>query len=64
MKTILTKGRMLLVCLCLAAGEAFAVSPDPVTFSWAVERGDVEKYLSGLMRGSIQNSKAVSLAPG
>lgn len=42
---------MLLVCLCLAAGAAFAVSPDPVAFSWAVERGDIRKVSQWLDEG-------------
>ena len=42
---------MLLVCLCLAAGAAFAVSPDLVAFSWAVERGDIRKVSQWLDEG-------------
>ena len=64
MKAILTKGRMLLVCLCLAAGAAFAVSPDPVAFSWAVERGDIRKVSQWLDEGLDPEFKAASLAPG
>ena len=42
---------MLLACLCLAAGAAFAAPPDPVAFSWAVERGDVRKVSEWLDEG-------------
>lgn len=43
MDSILTKGRALFFCLCLMGGAALAAPPDPVEFSWAVERGDVRK---------------------
>lgn len=50
MRRILAKGGALLLGLMLA-GQALAALPDPVTFSWALERGDVVRVRGWLDEG-------------
>ena len=40
-----------LLALLLCVGDAWAEQPDPVEFSWAVERGDIGKVTSWLDAG-------------
>ena len=47
-------GRALILVFCLWAGMAamaWAATPDPIAFSWAVERGDFKKVTSWLDEG-------------
>ena len=48
---IIAKAVTLLLTAALFAGSALAALPDPVAFSWAVERGDVAKVRSWLDEG-------------
>ena len=51
MRKILAKGGALLLGMGLLLGQALAALPDPVAFSWAVERGDVAKVRGWLDEG-------------
>ncbi|GHU03018.1 hypothetical protein FACS1894158_00400 [Betaproteobacteria bacterium] len=51
MRRILAKGGVLLFGLCLLASQALAALPDPVAFSWAVERGDIDRVRAWLDEG-------------
>ncbi|MFZ4536256.1 ankyrin repeat domain-containing protein [Propionivibrio sp.] len=51
MQLITRKSRALFFVLCLLAGTAWAALPDPITFGWAVERGDINKVKSWLDEG-------------
>ena len=51
MQMILKSGRCWLAALCLLAGTAHAGLPDPIDFSWAIERGDVRKVSEWLDEG-------------
>jgi len=46
MRRFLLNGKVLIVGFFLLAGSALAALPDPVAFSWAIERGDI-KAVSG-----------------
>jgi ankyrin repeat protein len=43
--------KALVLCLCFLSGAVLAALPDPVAFSWAVERGDLEKVRGWLDEG-------------
>jgi len=51
MGLLVTRARALFIGLCLMAGTACAALPDPVTFAWIVERGDIGKVRSWLDEG-------------
>ncbi|GHU33345.1 hypothetical protein AGMMS50256_25090 [Betaproteobacteria bacterium] len=51
MRRILAKGSALLFGLCLLTSQALAALPDPVAFSWAVERGDIATVRAWLDEG-------------
>lgn len=51
MRLISRSGRALILVLCLLAATAWAASPDPIAFAWAVERGDVAKVKTWLDEG-------------
>ena len=51
MRVISRSSRALFFVLCLMAGTAWAALPDQITFSWAVERGDINKVKSWLDEG-------------
>lgn len=51
MQLITRSGRALMVALCLFAGAAWAALPDPVAFSWAIERNDIKKVRQWLDEG-------------
>lgn len=51
MRGVVTTGRALFVGLSLLAGSALAAAPDPVAFSWAVERGDIAAVKEWLDEG-------------
>ena len=51
MEVVLRKYRALFFCLCLVAGSALAALPDPVAFSWAIEKGDIGKVSEWLDEG-------------
>jgi hypothetical protein len=51
MRKILAKGGVLVFGLYLWAGQALAALPDPVAFSWAVERGDIATVRTWLDEG-------------
>ncbi|WP_170285863.1 ankyrin repeat domain-containing protein [Propionivibrio limicola] len=51
MRTLSRSGKALFLGLCLFAGTALADLPDPVAFSWAIERGDVKKVRQWLDEG-------------
>ena len=51
MEVVLRKCRALFFCLFLAAGSALAALPDPVAFSWAIEKGDIGKVSEWLDEG-------------
>ena len=44
-------GKVLIAALCLWTAAAWAALPDPITFSWAVERGDFTKVRGWLDEG-------------
>ncbi len=43
--------RALILLLCLFATAAWAALPDPIAFSWAIERGDIRKVKGWLDEG-------------
>ena len=49
--TIIARAAVVLLATVLAATSALAALPDPVAFSWAVERGDIAKVRSWLDEG-------------
>ena len=54
MQMMSRSGRALILALCLWAGTAAvaaAAAPDPIAFSWAIERGDLGKVTSWLDDG-------------
>ena len=60
--------RALVFALCLFAGTAWAVQsnvpPDPVAFSWAIERGDVKKVKTWLDEGLDPEFQTSQLGSG
>ena len=51
MGMVLRACRALFFCMSLAAGSALAALPDPVAFSWAIEKGDIGKVSEWLDEG-------------
>ena len=51
MRKVLAKCGLLLLGAALLTGEALAALPDPVAFSWALERGDVAQVRNWLDEG-------------
>ena len=51
MRRIFGKGKAMVLGVCLLAASALAAPPDPVAFSWAIERGDFKKVTAWLDEG-------------
>lgn len=51
MQVINRSRRVLILLLCLFSTTAWAALPDPIAFSWAIERGDVRKVRGWLDEG-------------
>lgn len=64
MQLSVRSARMLFVVYCLLVGTAHAALPDPVTFSWAVERGDIAKVTAWLDAGLDPEFQAPTLGSG
>lgn len=60
--------RVFIFALCLFAGTAWAVQanvpPDPVAFSWAIERGDIKKVKAWLDEGLDPEFQTSQLGSG
>src|ERR1035437_5230845 len=57
-------GRAMLLALCLFAGTAWAALPDPVTFNWAVESGNISKVKAWLDEGLSSDFQARPICSG
>jgi hypothetical protein len=64
MQLISSSGRALVFALWLVAGTAWAALPDPVAFSWAIERGEVGKVRAWLDEGLDPEFQTSQLGSG
>ncbi len=56
--------RVLFFCLCLFTGSALAALPDPISFSWAIESGDIKKVQAWLDEGLDPEFQGSQLGSG
>ena len=59
-----TMGKVLIAALCLWTAQAWAALPDPITFGWAVERGDFTKVRAWLDEGLDPEFQSKPLGSG
>lgn len=64
MQVMSRSGRALILVLSLWAATAWAALPDPIAFSWAVERGDLNKVKSWLDEGLDPEFQSAPLGSG
>jgi len=57
-------GRATLLALCLFASTEWAALPDPVTFNWAVESGNISKVKAWLDEGLSPEFQARPIGSG
>lgn len=51
MQAFIKHGKFLFLALCFVAGTVWAEQPDPIAFSWAIERNDIKQVRTWLNEG-------------
>jgi len=64
MQVITTTIRALFLLLCLNAGTAWAKLPDSISFSWAIEQGDIQQVKRWLSEGLDPEFQADQIGSG
>ena len=64
MQLMVRSVRVLFVVGCLLVGTVHAALPDPIAFSWAVERGDIAKVTAWLDEGLDPEFQAPTIGSG
>ena len=64
MQLIVGSIRVLFVVCCLFVGTAYAALPDPIAFSWTIERGDIGKVKAWLDEGLDPEFQTTTIGSG